>query len=129
MSDVLEPREIPVEEKYATAPVVKDPNMPVNADDPHDRIRAEGPEVADPAQQAAHDTFVASGGVLNAEATELEAAAAAKRNEGDLEAATKLSDEAAKKREEADKMRAEAAEPEATAKAEATPTRSKSDGA
>ena len=106
----------PDPELYAPPPDVRDPNHPVNPDDPNDKIRAEGPEVADPSAQAAHDTFVAGGGVLNAEATNLEAAAAIKRGEGDVEGATKLEEEAASKREEAAKMALDAQAPKAEAK-------------
>lgn len=57
MSDVATPREVPVEEKYAAPTTTNDPNMPINPDDPNDKIRAEGPEVADPAQAAAKVLF------------------------------------------------------------------------
>jgi hypothetical protein len=54
VSDVATPREVPVEEKYAKPVTTNDPNMPINPDDPNDKMRAEGPEVADPATEAAH---------------------------------------------------------------------------
>ena len=53
MSDVLEPKEVAPEDKYHPEVVFKDPNMPRNPEDPNDKIRAEGPEVADPAMRFA----------------------------------------------------------------------------
>lgn len=44
-------------ERYQDAQPPKDPNTPASPDDPNDRIRAEGPEVADPAKVAAHAAF------------------------------------------------------------------------
>jgi hypothetical protein len=134
VSDVATPREVPPEEKYQESPPPKDPNMPVkpvdpdNAD-PADKIRVEGPEVADPVQQAAHDAYNEGTGALEAQATRLEAQAAIKRGEGDTEAAEKLEAEAATTREEIEKKRMEAAQaraPEAVP-AEAGPKRSKSE--
>ena len=114
MSDVLEPKEVAPEDKYHPEVVFKDPNMPRNPEDPNDKIRAEGPEVADPSAEAAHQQFVDGGGAEATAAANLEAAAAIKRSEGDVEGAEKLEADAASKREEADKKRTEASTAKAT---------------
>lgn len=46
-----------IAERYQDPPVPKDPNTPISKDDPNDRLRAEGPEVADPAKVAAGILF------------------------------------------------------------------------
>lgn len=46
-----------IEERYQKSPVPMDPNAPISKDDPNDKIRAEGPEVADPAKEAAKAIF------------------------------------------------------------------------
>lgn len=96
--------------RYQKSPVPRDPNTPISPLDPNDRLRAEGPEVADPATVAAHALF--------REAVKLGEKAASERKEGDEPSDNP--DEGAADEAVAD------AKADATPKAEAT--RSKSDG-
>lgn len=46
-----------IADRYQDPPVPRDPNTPISRLDPNDRLRAEGPEVADPAKVAAGIIF------------------------------------------------------------------------